>query len=329
MGCALQVFSDQGKNFDSNLFRQVCELLQMAKARTTPYRPSSNGQVERMNREILAKLRIHIEGKQALWDQYLPYIGMAMRATVNRSTGFTPNMMMLGREVALPVHMMAAEPPEDNVDPAEYVDRLRDIVCDVHACAREKIGRALQARKRIYDQFVREDHYDTGDLVYLLNSATTKGVSRKLQAVYTGPFLVLKRISDGGLYLIVNSRGRKQVIHHDRMKRCSDRNIPLWARRERLRVLEAAESEEIPADPEDLDLSQFFDAATQGSIAPADPVPLPAGSQDNGSPDETSQNDLVSSTASQSQDVIPPPPLERRSSRRNRRQPAWLRDYIQ
>ena len=38
------------------------------------------------------------------WDVYLPQIAGAIRSTVNRSTGFTPNkLIMLGREVFKPV----------------------------------------------------------------------------------------------------------------------------------------------------------------------------------------------------------------------------------
>jgi hypothetical protein len=39
-----------GRNFESSLFREMCELLHIHKSRTTPYRPSANGQVERCNR---------------------------------------------------------------------------------------------------------------------------------------------------------------------------------------------------------------------------------------------------------------------------------------
>ena len=36
-GFPFQIFKDQGRNFESKLFRAVCELLQVQKARTTPY----------------------------------------------------------------------------------------------------------------------------------------------------------------------------------------------------------------------------------------------------------------------------------------------------
>ena len=36
-GCPFQIFTDQGRDLESKLFRAVCELLQVHKARTTPY----------------------------------------------------------------------------------------------------------------------------------------------------------------------------------------------------------------------------------------------------------------------------------------------------
>ena len=64
----LELHSDQGRNFESKLFKQMCEILMIAKTRTTPYRPSANGQVERMNRTILQILRCFIRDQQTtIW----------------------------------------------------------------------------------------------------------------------------------------------------------------------------------------------------------------------------------------------------------------------
>ena len=342
MGCANQVFSDQGKNFDSKLFHEMCELLQTAKVRTTPYRPSSNGQVERMNREILNKLRVHIDGRQAVWDLYLPFVGMAMRATVNRSTGFTPNMMMLGREVNLPMDFLATVPNEEEafLDEAEYVQQLRLSLQEIRNCAREKLGDTLHSRKRTYDRKLHVDTYDVGDLVYLLNSAGKVGQSRKLQPVYTGPHLIVKKLSDI-LFTTVNSRGRQQVIHHDRMRRCSDLNIPIWARRERNKLAEVNVPED-PIEVTDWALPQLFqeERDTQPDLQRGS---RPAEEQDNAETEEGNTEaedpplvtdppvvDLPTPPSGSDQPVPDPDPRlppSKRSGRR-RRQPAWLRDYI-
>ena len=45
------------------------------------------------------------------WDEHLPYVTMAYRATVLESTKFSPNRLMLGRETNLPLDLMVGPPP--------------------------------------------------------------------------------------------------------------------------------------------------------------------------------------------------------------------------
>ena len=61
VGCPLELHTDQGKNMDGNLVNKLCELLQIAKIRTTPYHSSSNGQIERYNRTLLQTIRCYIQ----------------------------------------------------------------------------------------------------------------------------------------------------------------------------------------------------------------------------------------------------------------------------
>ena len=88
------------------MFKEVCDLLKPVKTRTTPYRPSVNGQVKRMNHTILQTLRCFIQGQQEDWDLHMSTVGRAIRSNVNRSTGFTPNFLMLGREVLQHIDLM-------------------------------------------------------------------------------------------------------------------------------------------------------------------------------------------------------------------------------
>ena len=42
------IHSDQGRNFESAIFTEMCQLLGIAKTRTTPLHPESDGIVERL-----------------------------------------------------------------------------------------------------------------------------------------------------------------------------------------------------------------------------------------------------------------------------------------
>ena len=88
----LRLHSDQGG--ESRLFLAVCELLGVGKTRTAPYRPQSDGLVERLNRTIKQMLRSMVGEHRDDWDDHLPYVMMAYRATRQDSTGCSPNLMM-------------------------------------------------------------------------------------------------------------------------------------------------------------------------------------------------------------------------------------------
>ena len=229
-GCPFQVFTDQGRNFESSLFREMCELLHIHKSRTTPYRPSANGQVERCNRTLMAAVRCFIGKNQRSWDKYLPQLAGALRSSVNRSTGYTPNMMMLGREIGLPAELMFGSPgntgqPEGD----QYVGELQTAIEGAHRVARETLKQSQKRMKRDYDVKARVRELKLGDLVYQLDTATVKGQTRKLSPSWKGPGVVIEKLTPY-LYKIK----LKRVIitaNHDRLKLCHDREVPEWAQK--------------------------------------------------------------------------------------------------
>ncbi len=234
-GCPLQIHSDQGRNFEGNVMRALCELLEISKTRTTPYHPSSNGQVERNNRTLLQMVRCFLQNNQRNWDLYLQQLAGAMRASVSRQTGFSANMLMLGREVMQPMDLILRSPSlAQSSDPADYVKSLCESLQRVQEFTRENLRVAQERQKRDYDLRLHPHSYDVGDLVHLQNSASKKGQSNKLKSPWIGPYLVTKVVSPV-LYRIRNRR-RESVVHHDRIKPCEDRVIPLWMRRLRHRL---------------------------------------------------------------------------------------------
>jgi transposase InsO family protein len=133
-GCPLEVHTDQGRNFDGNLFKSLRTILEVAKTRTTPYHPSSIGQIERFNTVLLQMIRCYIEKKSRRWDKNIPLLSMALHSMFNRQTGHTPNKLMLGRETIQPVQLLLGIPQQcqEQLDPDSWVVKLADSLREVH-----------------------------------------------------------------------------------------------------------------------------------------------------------------------------------------------------
>ena len=63
------IHSDQGRQFESILFRDMCRLLQIEKTRTTAYHPQSDGMVERFNRTIASMVSMFVNDNHSDWDE--------------------------------------------------------------------------------------------------------------------------------------------------------------------------------------------------------------------------------------------------------------------
>ena len=63
---------DQGRDFESGVFKGLCHLLGIRKTRATPLHPQSDGMVERFNRTLEQHLWKVVDENQTDWDQRIP-----------------------------------------------------------------------------------------------------------------------------------------------------------------------------------------------------------------------------------------------------------------
>ena len=225
------IHSDQGVQFESLLFQEMCELLGIEKTRATAFHPASDGLVERTHRTIEDMISKYIDANQRNWDQVLPLLLMAFRSSKQESSKFSPCMMMLGREIDLPVDLIYPAPSTElPKSREEYVLDLQNRMYKVHELARASLIEAGQKQKRLYDRKISRYSYSINDAVWLRVYVKPRGLSKKLQLRWEGPFKVVQKISDFVFKIQKNKKASCKIVHYNRLKPYSGKVSPWFTR---------------------------------------------------------------------------------------------------
>ena len=224
-GCPRELHTDQGPNFESRLFQEMCALLEIRKTRTTPYFPQSDGMVEVKNAVMEQMLNALGNSDQSDWDLMLPYCMMAYNSTEHSATGECPSKVHLGRLLNTPLDVMTAPHAETkHTYASDYVRKLEGQIQRTFVMVRECLGKAAQRNKRYYDRKHHLNCYKRGDLVLMKTMVKQPGRSPKLQDRYEGPFVVIDKLSDLSYRIQEGPNKRARIIHHDRLRAYAPRN---------------------------------------------------------------------------------------------------------
>jgi hypothetical protein len=196
MDMPLQILTNRGSNFESPLFNELLQHLGIDHVRTTAYKPSTNGQVERFHRTLNSILGKVVAENQRDWDYHVPYAVAAYRATVNETTGYSPNFLVFGREVAAPIDILMGQPP--NSQPLQsvndFVDERLNAARIAYKSVREQLHKAAERQKHYYDLRVKKTSYHVGDQVWFWKMRRKTGRKLKWERCYIGPYLVMEQI---------------------------------------------------------------------------------------------------------------------------------------
>ena len=230
-GAPQQLLSDRGTEFESQLFQEVMRWMEIDKLRTTVFRPSCNGVAERFHRTLNSMLAKTVNESQRDWDERLPIVLAAYRATPHESTGLSPNKLFLGHEVRMPIDLVMRLPAEETVlreSPDDYVARLQRDSAEAFHLARKHLRASGERRKRYYDIKVKPEQFSVGDWVFYHYPRRYQSKSLKWQQAYTGPFLIIKIIKPVNCVLQKTAKSKPFIAHVDKLKRCYDQTPTSW-----------------------------------------------------------------------------------------------------
>ena len=290
LGVPNKIHSDQGRQFESHLFAEVCEMLQIEKTRTTAYHPQSDGMVERFNRTLCSMLSTLVDDNQRNWDTLLPFVMMAYRSSAHETVGMSPNVLMLGREVSTPLdiqfempHFMKTETVND------WVWQLKENLETSHTLVREFTGMNMHRQKKYHDLKSRDEQFMIDDYVYVYFPVVKIGHTPKLTSFWRGPVKIERKISDVLYEINFGTNARRYIIHADRLKKAKGQRLIHEADYEQFPEDQLVEQTETDENAQSIDSQE-----NEGSVAA----------------DETDQ------------------PVSYSRFGRQRKKPVWFHDYV-
>lgn len=105
--------TDRGTEFMSNLFVDICKLLEIDKLNSTAYHHQTIGSLENSHKSLGNFLRIYCKNSFLEWDKWIKYYQFAFNTTVHTMTETTPFELVYGKKCKLPSNITEFE----KVDP--------------------------------------------------------------------------------------------------------------------------------------------------------------------------------------------------------------------
>ena len=101
----MTIISDNGRQFDSQGFRDFCSSLGIKNQFLSPGHPQANGQTEVMNRTLLKIIKAKLDDAKGAWPEELPNVLWAYRTIARTPTGETPFRFTYGTKVMILVEV--------------------------------------------------------------------------------------------------------------------------------------------------------------------------------------------------------------------------------
>lgn len=223
LGVPVEMLTDQGSQFTSDVMKEVSRLLSFKRITTTPYHPMCNGLVEKFNGTLKQMLKRMCSERPRDWDKYINPLLFAYREVPQESLGFSPFDLLYGRTVRGPMTILkelwTKEIPDEDVKTTyQYVLDLRtrlEETCDI---ARQNLEKASKRQHKYYNRKTQDRQMKEGDRVLVL--LPTK--SNKLLMQWKGPYSVIQKI--GQMDYKIDMGGKLKTFHANLLKKYVERD---------------------------------------------------------------------------------------------------------
>ena len=223
-GCPVNLHSDKGTNFMSELFTKLFRVLGIERTSTTPFHPEGNAMIERTNRTIEESLLKDIDDHQSDWTYYLQLVMLAYCSSIHAVTKHSPNYLVMGTTLRLPIDCMyETRHTELFPTPSDFIYNTKRELQKAHHLVRSHMELEQTRQKTYYDYRAYGPVYHVGEQVLIFFPTVKKGQTKKFTSFYRGPYKILEIINNLK-FRVCHEETRKVIkVHYDRMKKYKPR----------------------------------------------------------------------------------------------------------
>ena len=221
-GTPKHILTDNGTHFTSNMIQQLFHRLGIIHLYSTPYHPQTNGQIERFNSTMDAKIASLSNQSRSDWDDQLPFVTFNYNATRHSTTKTIPFELMYGR---LPVFPSDPQHPLVSLsqDP-QYCQQLNQHISNLTDITRHNITLTQQRYKSRFNANRSNPVYHINDIV-LIKIIHPR---RKFDIRHEGPYRIIRRSGDK-TYIVQHTHMPDSVrqVTVDSIIPLTERNTPI------------------------------------------------------------------------------------------------------
>ncbi|GFY32136.1 retrovirus-related Pol polyprotein from transposon 412 [Trichonephila clavipes] len=192
-----KIITDQGRQFESQLFRSLAAICGAKVAHATSYHPQCNGKVERLHRTLKGAIKTHDNIK---WTETLSTILLGLRTALRPDTNHTIAQMVYGSNIRLPGEFF--NPPSIQIDPETFVTTLQTFM--------DELKPTKSSPPKNQKIFVHKDLKSCTHVFVRVDR-----VRKALEPPYDGPFPVKERYEK---YFTLTIKNKPVNISVDRLK---------------------------------------------------------------------------------------------------------------
>ncbi|XP_048487200.1 uncharacterized protein LOC105383144 [Plutella xylostella] len=215
-GIPQTVIADNGPQFIGHEVKDLFLKYNIPQVHYTPiYTPQVNT-VERYNRTVVTAIATMVGSDHRTWDCHLAEIQFAMNTAVNDTTGFSPFMLVHGREAVPDGRVYGDVEDIDDIQlssRSEYMQKLRGLK-EVFVRVDSELQKSHSRNARYYNRRRRDACYNTGDFVWRRThnrSDADKFIALKLAPKFE-KCKVIQKLSNL-VYLLEDVNGRQAECH--------------------------------------------------------------------------------------------------------------------